>query len=1642
MTVRSELLQKALDHLGQLSLHVMDQDWVDTAWNTEFTEKVDLPVHYEEVIDEIDVMKTYQRLTRVCAEYCAIQTSANETQVSTLEKSMSLVDKTFWSEIIAQNVKSANLLALISYHLHSGLDSAANHESYSLSLVTAGLYLSLIALPGSGPYKIFHPVLFNKAFETIQVSKRLSYLQPTVKRRSDLTSSQSARGSQKRSRPSQRSSQMTQEDEEEEEDELSANERDQLTHLVLKLLDSVRLMLTHFSLKRSSESLELTIKSLIKIVKLETNTVMKISEESAYIQPVQRLAKSALMALLLIPNELHGDLKRCAGLLLQGLVPLILMVAEEGSSITNKGLNVIKDNCLAIVSAIVELQPDLGSVICVLIQHLAASAPDKTDYRREAADSILFLSSLLDANHYRGCLRWFLRFSMNSRTSARLVSLEVLGKLICAGQTRNADSDRTAERQDGKQEIRNFYLKFIFTAIYRRTMDAATTVRTHALKILGDITKSESASVHDLIAAAKTNTRIQENHEAWIQIIKEEGDNIEQALAEVNPLPLWKDLVQTIQLKALDGSAFVRRSALCVIENILVKSGVITEELLRVLVAHCRDPSLAVRKQIVSSLTELLLQHPTQVKLVDAWVQGCLPLVKDVESKVAEKLCESLYQCIFGTFVAKSKVNSDLHSLPWSILRAVEKKKMELYLSQAVSAWAKEGKITKTHIANLQTYLSCEESTRAWLLLSIITNYVPNSGDPKFVLQYFNTCLENPDTNLNTLLNVSKVLFASVKQLGDVEQTTLMDHLLDLVKTFRLPTEVISIAVDIITAIIKRYNPDIKSYNSAQEGWILELLANIEDLLTDQILEIHSHNHSEKTLSRYILTLGELVQLSYSRINKKLFLLLQCIVFFKEEGEEGPVFSQEMQCRFRPSDKFRALATGTLGKMCLQNEDQAKKIIPAFGQILDSTKHPAIKNNIMIVLSDMCVRYASLVDPLIPQMTACLKDTSLVVRRTALIQLIHLLQEDYLKIRGKAKFFLTFLQTLLDPSLEIQELTKFYIEQRLLKRVPNIMYTNFLEGLFFFNMYQGHERYNKFELSENEKESFVLAGPENTEKRYKLFRYMLQHMSDEEKLKSSYALTQHVLQGILDKKIGLQQGKAVLKDTFHLLSCEEINLSSLTKKNRQDEEPVEGLDQVTESQVREAVTKAVISNQFMRSVIEIIVPTVIELKKFLEANNSPFLEDLMNYLKKLMEEHKMQMSDILCADPLLAKEIAYDLKKLEERREAQRLEAERLAAEQRRRAASAQSSRHGSRSGSRPGSAGATPSKSTTSATSVTVAARSPGVALAAGRNSSLSATPTRQPQRLRVASEPTTPAGMLKKQSKEKVLQQMMNDFTAERRKSVSSERLKRRSQIAAMEASSGDIETSAADKVDEDGPGLPAAQTPASAQINGGEMSASNTIAEQCPPPRTPATASEMLPPSRTPASLTASARLNGGTPASSTVSGPFPPPRTPAASSTTSARVNSVDTPASSTISGPIPGPTVPETEGDSASGEAEVNKSKRISGKGMPRQVKTPKTREFHNRRAVSTPQVNKTMIAGNLTFQNETMDISSITVLSPASSIGASRDTDTPQDTSSFRFNHRSKDAFDVMVDGGNKENRRSSRRSKDAAGAIGKRKET
>ena len=71
-----------------------------------------------------------------------------------------------------------------------------------------------------------------------------------------------------------------------------------------------------------------------------------------------------------------------------------------------------------------------------------------------------------------------------------------------------------------------------------------------------------------------------------------------------------------------------------------------------------------------------------------------------------------------------------------------------------------------------------------------------------------------------------------------------------------------------------------------------------------------------------------------------------------------------------------------------------------------------------------------------------------------MITLIHLLQEDYLKMSGRGAFFFRLIQTLNDESREIQDLTTFYVQQRLLKRKPKVMYQHFIEAIFHFNDYE------------------------------------------------------------------------------------------------------------------------------------------------------------------------------------------------------------------------------------------------------------------------------------------------------------------------------------------------------------------------------------------------------------------------------------------------------------------------------------------------------------------------------------------------------------------------------------------------------------
>merc|ERR1712098_596839 len=122
------------------------------------------------------------------------------------------------------------------------------------------------------------------------------------------------------------------------------------------------------------------------------------------------------------------------------------------------------------------------------------------------------------------------------------------------------------------------------------------------------------------------------------------------------------------------------------------------------------------------------------------------------------------------------------------------------------------------------------------------------------------------------------------------------------------------------------------------------------------------------------------------------------------------------------------------------------------------------------------------------------------------------------------------------------------------------------------------------------------------------------------------------------------------------------------------------------------------------------------------------------------------------------------------------------------------------------------------------------------------------------------------------------------------------------------------------------------------------------------------------------------------------------------------------------------------------ESENDKSKRVSGQGMPRPKTPPRNKKkLYNARAISTPQVNKTVLGENVTFLGESvMELSAITVLSPASTVsdpdsrrGSQSRARDDTDAVSFRFKKGGRDLFDKLVDAEDNAQTSSGKRKKD-----------
>ncbi len=97
---------------------------------------------------------------------------------------------------------------------------------------------------------------------------------------------------------------------------------------------------------------------------------------------------------------------------------------------------------------------------------------------------------------------------------------------------------------------------------------------------------------------------------------------------------------------------------------------------------------------------------------------------------------------------------------------------------------------------------------------------------------------------------------------------------------------------------------------------------------------------------RYLFTVGETAIAAQKKISNRLKTILQSLISM--ETVETPEWL---------TDSIKGISHITIGKCCLEDESLAKECIPMWVKQLDSEASMVIRNNILIVLCDLCIKY-------------------------------------------------------------------------------------------------------------------------------------------------------------------------------------------------------------------------------------------------------------------------------------------------------------------------------------------------------------------------------------------------------------------------------------------------------------------------------------------------------------------------------------------------------------------------------------------------------------------------------------------------------------------------------------------------------------
>ncbi|OXB81270.1 UNVERIFIED_CONTAM: hypothetical protein H355_014314 [Colinus virginianus] len=1082
-------------------------------------------------------------------------------------------------------------------------------------------------------------------------------------------------------------------EEEEEEDVenvyFSTEDLLQVRKAIFLLLKNFLRFLPKFSLKEKPQCLQNCLQTFVELTKFEPEEREFVFSATMNVARAKYVPELAYHGLWLLCSPLHGTENEILRCVFQRILSVILMVQGGAGSrpaalaITSAVISARNQAVKFISSIVEELKEAAFPVLRVLLQHICTKVPDKADYRTYAAQALVNLLNKFPCMEFADFIAWLYKYSLHTKISYRVFALDVALALLDVPE-RNLDSSLSLDHQ---KFLKHKFL--IQVMMFGRCSDRAPVVRSKALSCFAHCLEMKASaaldSIQDLLQTYD-HAALEGNTDSASLMLSEDAvsNHPQKTLPAFKTIELTnssnaavldgKEIMAVLRVRAGDEKTTVRKSALQVFTNILKHKAIpCTAEDLSTLQDRCRDPAVSVRKQALQSVTELLESQHDDVLVQKAWLTGVVPVVMDSESSVQEKALECLDQILLQHIKHYSKFRreDEKQALAWDLLTLLTSESQDLscYVNKAFHIWSQQNKFSSTFINNVMSHVETEHAVPAWMLLAKVASSSPKL-DYSRVIESWYTVSRQQNMSSSTTGHILSVISHVAKHLPRSTCERLIDNLKCWLKEFQCPLEVISPAVETLQKLCCAYAGVPKKTQEMLNQMFGDLISTCESYISNIVLKEDGVEQLQEDL---LFSFHE--QRCYLK-SKSSFLPHSFTVPGPLDGEE--MLASQPLSQFRGSAMppvIRAHAFITLGKLCLQHEDLAKKCIAALARELEVSHDTAVRNNVVIVMCDLCIRYTTMVDRYIPNISLCLKDPHPFIRKQTLILITNLLQEEFVK--WKDCLFFRFVSVLVDPNPDIardfihkklsdafsllSRFAEFCLVHLLLKRNPVMFSQHFIECIFHFNSYEKHEKYNRFPQSERAKSLFSLRGKDNKEKRMLIYRFLLDHFTDEQRFSITTKISHSVLACFVDGVLPLDlEASELLSDTFAILSCKEIKLSTMRSKPDEDLQPDED-EMAIANAVMQAAQKKLISQVQKKNFIENIIPIITELKSLMEQKKIPALRDLMNYLREMMQDYRNEIKEFFAVDKQLAAELEYDMKKYEEQLDKEKSDQEHIS---------------------------------------------------------------------------------------------------------------------------------------------------------------------------------------------------------------------------------------------------------------------------------------------------------------------------------------------------------------------------------------------